>query len=147
MDKGSMLSHNHVYALYNDVAVANPVLDTRLKNYFKYIDDLVNIEKENECRAVVQDYENWKLCDLLDHARNARKRRHVFPLDLLERVRLLAQDQHMLETDARVWFANDFTATFFHFIPYQAGAPCTQRVYANVKGEDALKVMKFIVNS
>ena len=71
------------------------------------------------------------------------------PADLLSKVRGYVQDPRgpvLSDLDVTLAFPNDFLSTFYHFLPYK-NVDCTQRVYLNVTGDDAVKVMKFVVPS
>jgi hypothetical protein len=141
-----MNSYNAVYSLYNSVMEQNPVRDPRIEKLFRYLDELLAIEEANECKVSVQDYQSWNFRDLVTWARNRKSPLHKPPGALIDAARTFAGNQDLTDADAMDFFATDLMATFFHFMPYN-DIPCAQRVYLNVRGDCATKVMKFVVTS
>lgn len=144
--RGEMTSYNNVYAFYNSLLADSSLTDPRVQKLFQYLDDLLQIEQANECRVSVQDYESWTLRDLITWARKRKSWLNKPPSALIDAARTYAGNQNLTTVAAMDFFANDLMATFFHFLPYDRRG-CTQRVYLNIKGDAAVKVMKYVVTS
>jgi hypothetical protein len=144
--RSSIKSYNEIYSMYNRVVAQQRITNPTALKYFKYVDDLVELEKNNECKVSVQGYEQWSFSTLANYAKTVP---HVpLPMDLLNHVRSFFDDPHnpLLDDDVMRAFPNDFFSTFYHYLPYKA-VDCTQRVYLNVTGDEAVKVMKYVVPS
>lgn len=144
--RSPMADWGPAYDIYVQVVVAQTLTNTSAPALFRYVDDLVALERDNECKVSVQNYEKWLFADLAEYAKGVP--RAALPRNLLETVRGYYQSPTERLSDAELagLFQNSFLGTFYHFEPYRPQR-CSQRVYLNVNGDEAVKVMKFVVPS
>jgi hypothetical protein len=138
---------NDVYGMYNSVRNPNPLSNPAVTNMLQYIATLAEIERGNDCNCQVQDYEQFSLTDLLATARQcASNPGFLPPPNLFDHCKTLEGSGTLTPPAARLWFLNDLCATFFHFVAYKR-MDATQRVYVNVRADEALTVMKFVASA
>jgi hypothetical protein len=167
--KGGIRDFWPIYDLYNKPeADAQNRLSRDSMIYRKYLTELSEIERKNECYIVVQGYPGFQYNYLLSEWKKALNQDYVIPPILVQHIldqyinpqrrqqgeKSLDSREPQAKIDARDFFSRYFPQAFFHFLPYipplkpdKRPADVTQRVYLNLKAQYATKVMEFIVNA